>query len=121
MSAGPATIGPGPQTGGRHIAGSATVVGRARLGQGSLVAQGAVIRSRRGGVEVETGSAVLENSVVVGTVPSGSLASGVPQSLRYNPRTKVLQDANRSVQLSPDVVQFLVYVEERPMNPEYDA
>jgi carbonic anhydrase/acetyltransferase-like protein (isoleucine patch superfamily) len=36
------------------------------MGQGSLLAEGAVIRSRGEGVEVGTGSAVLENSVVVG-------------------------------------------------------
>ena len=38
----------------------------ARLGEGSLLAEGAVIRSHDEGVEVGTGSAVLENSVVVG-------------------------------------------------------
>src|SRR5260370_298770 len=50
-----------------RIAGSAVVWGTARLGEGSLLAQGAVIRSHGTGVELGTGSAVLENSVVVGT------------------------------------------------------
>lgn len=49
------------------IAGSAVVLGAARLGEGTLLAEGAVIRSASGGVEVGAGSAVLENSVVVGT------------------------------------------------------
>jgi carbonic anhydrase/acetyltransferase-like protein (isoleucine patch superfamily) len=38
----------------------------ALLGRGTLVAQGAVIRSYRRGVEIGAGSAILENSVVVG-------------------------------------------------------
>jgi carbonic anhydrase/acetyltransferase-like protein (isoleucine patch superfamily) len=42
------------------------VVGTARLGEGSLLAEGAVIRSPDLAVEIGTGSAVLENSVVVG-------------------------------------------------------
>ncbi len=50
-----------------RIARSAVVSGTARLGEGSLLAQGAVIRSHGSGVEVGTGSAVLENSVIVGT------------------------------------------------------
>ncbi|MDQ1397556.1 MAG: hypothetical protein QOG64_2815 [Acidimicrobiaceae bacterium] len=66
MSAGPANAlrfsGPRPP----HIARSAVVVGRAQLGEGSLLAEGAVIRSHGPGVHVGTGSAVLENSVVVG-------------------------------------------------------
>jgi len=49
-----------------QIASSAVVVGTARLGEGSLLAEGAVVRSHDDGVEVGTGSAVLENSVVVG-------------------------------------------------------
>jgi carbonic anhydrase/acetyltransferase-like protein (isoleucine patch superfamily) len=51
---------------GPHIANSAVVVGTTRLGEGSLLAEGAVIRSHDAGVEVGTGSAVLENSVVIG-------------------------------------------------------
>ena len=42
------------------------MVGVARMGEDSLLAEGAVIRSDTAGVEVGTGSAVLENSVVVG-------------------------------------------------------
>jgi carbonic anhydrase/acetyltransferase-like protein (isoleucine patch superfamily) len=66
MSAGPVDTvreaGSGPQ-----VAGSAVVIGAARLGEKSLLAQGAVVRSTRAGVEVGTGSAVLENCVIVGT------------------------------------------------------
>jgi len=51
-----------------RIARSAVVSGAARLGEGSLLAEGVVIRSHGTGVEVGTGSAVLENSVVVGTI-----------------------------------------------------
>jgi carbonic anhydrase/acetyltransferase-like protein (isoleucine patch superfamily) len=47
-----------------QIAGSAVVVGTARLGEGSILAEGAVIRSEDTGVEVGTGSAVLENTVL---------------------------------------------------------
>ena len=42
-------------------------MGTARLGEGSLLAEGAVIRSDDAAVQIGTGSAVLENSVVVGT------------------------------------------------------
>jgi carbonic anhydrase/acetyltransferase-like protein (isoleucine patch superfamily) len=66
MSAGPANALREPGTSVPHIAGSAVVVGTARLGEGAMLAQGAVIRSPNGGVEIGTGSAVLENSVVVG-------------------------------------------------------
>jgi len=67
MSAGPSIAVAESQAGGLHIAGSAVVLGTARLGEGSLLAQGAVIRSAGTGVEVGTGSAVIENSVVVGS------------------------------------------------------
>lgn len=50
-----------------QIASSAVVIGTAHLGERALVAEGAVIRSSGTGVEIGTGSAVLENSVVVGT------------------------------------------------------
>jgi carbonic anhydrase/acetyltransferase-like protein (isoleucine patch superfamily) len=50
-----------------EIAGSAVVVGRMRLGERALVAQGAVLRARDDAVEIGTGSAVLENCVVIGT------------------------------------------------------
>lgn len=66
MSAGPGTALGGHRSGSSQIASSAVVVGSARLGEQSLLAEGAVIRSRGAGVEVGTASAVLENSVVVG-------------------------------------------------------
>ena len=66
MSAGPADTVLEPDARGPEIARTAVIVGAARLGEGSLLAQGAVIRSQGRGVEVGTGSAVLENSVVVG-------------------------------------------------------
>jgi carbonic anhydrase/acetyltransferase-like protein (isoleucine patch superfamily) len=72
MSAGPGSAVSESRAGALHIAGSAVVLGTARLGEGSLLAQGAVIRSSGTGVEVGTGSAVIENSVVVGnsTIPT---------------------------------------------------
>lgn len=66
MSAGPATTQLSGNAKPLGIAPSAVVLGVALLGRGTLVAQGAVIRSYRRGVEIGTGSAVLENSVVVG-------------------------------------------------------
>ena len=66
MSAGPATALGGRRSGSSQIASSAVVVGSARPVSKSLLAEGAVIRSHGAGVEVGTGSAVLENSVVVG-------------------------------------------------------
>jgi carbonic anhydrase/acetyltransferase-like protein (isoleucine patch superfamily) len=66
MSAGPGSAVTESQAGALHIAASAVVLGTARLGEGSLLAQGAVIRSYGTGVEVGTGSAVIENCVVVG-------------------------------------------------------
>jgi carbonic anhydrase/acetyltransferase-like protein (isoleucine patch superfamily) len=66
MSAGPGSAVGEQQAGSFQIAASAVVVGVARLGEGSLLAEGAVIRSLGAGVELGTGSAVLENSVVVG-------------------------------------------------------
>jgi carbonic anhydrase/acetyltransferase-like protein (isoleucine patch superfamily) len=67
VSAGPAATVIGSDTGGLKLASSAVVNGAARFGEGSLLAEGAVVRSSGTGVEVGTGSAVLENSVVVGT------------------------------------------------------
>ena len=46
---------------------SAVVIGTAHLGDGALLSEGAVIRAREGAVRIGTGSAVLENSVVIGT------------------------------------------------------
>ncbi|MDQ1480152.1 MAG: hypothetical protein QOI44_1013 [Actinomycetota bacterium] len=66
MSVGPANAPEQTHPGLPQIAGSAVVVGVARMGEGSLLAEGAVIRSDRSHVEIGTGSAVLENSVVVG-------------------------------------------------------
>jgi carbonic anhydrase/acetyltransferase-like protein (isoleucine patch superfamily) len=67
MSAGPADAVADPHAGAAQVASSAVVVGRARFGAGTLLAQGAVVRSEDGRAEIGTGSAVLENSVVVGT------------------------------------------------------
>jgi carbonic anhydrase/acetyltransferase-like protein (isoleucine patch superfamily) len=66
MSIGPGSTVGEPRAGSVQIAGSAVIVGTARFGEGSILAEGAVIRSEDRGVEVGTGSAVLENSVVVG-------------------------------------------------------
>jgi carbonic anhydrase/acetyltransferase-like protein (isoleucine patch superfamily) len=66
MSDGPSNAAYAKETNAPHIAGSAVVIGTARLGDGSLLAQGAVVRSDAMGVEVGTGSAVLENCVVIG-------------------------------------------------------
>ena len=66
MSAGPAAAVTEARAAGPHIASSATVLGAVRLGEGSLLAQGAVVRSHQERVEIGTGSAILENSVVVG-------------------------------------------------------
>jgi carbonic anhydrase/acetyltransferase-like protein (isoleucine patch superfamily) len=67
MSVGPGSAVADREAGPLQIAGSAVVLGAARLGEGSLLAEGAVIRSDNAAVEIGTGSAVLENSVVVGT------------------------------------------------------
>jgi carbonic anhydrase/acetyltransferase-like protein (isoleucine patch superfamily) len=67
MSAGPGSALCEPRAGSVRIAGSAVVLGTARLGEGSLLAQGAVIRAHGPGVDVGTGSAVLENCMVVGS------------------------------------------------------
>jgi carbonic anhydrase/acetyltransferase-like protein (isoleucine patch superfamily) len=50
-----------------QVSASAVVVGTARFGEHSILAEGAVVRAAGDGVELGTGSAVLENSVVVGT------------------------------------------------------
>jgi len=67
MSAGPADTAVDAVAGLPRIAGSAVVIGTARLGEAAVLAEGAVIRSHGPGVEVGTGSAVLENSVVIGS------------------------------------------------------
>jgi carbonic anhydrase/acetyltransferase-like protein (isoleucine patch superfamily) len=66
MSAGPGTRAADPATESPHIAGSAVVAGRARMGGGSSLAQGTVVLSIDSAVEIGSGSYVLENSVVVG-------------------------------------------------------
>jgi len=66
MSAGPGSVVSAPDVDSLRIAGSAVVVGTARFGERSLLAEGAVVRSHGSGVAVGTGAAVLENSVVVG-------------------------------------------------------
>jgi carbonic anhydrase/acetyltransferase-like protein (isoleucine patch superfamily) len=72
MSAGPASALREAEPGGLQIARSAVVVGRVRLGEGSLLAEGSVVRGADDAVEIGTGTAVLENSVVVGnaTIPT---------------------------------------------------
>lgn len=67
MSAGPATATREANAGAPQIAQSAVVVGTAVMGEGSLLAEGAVIRSHDRAVSIGTGSAVLENSVIVGS------------------------------------------------------
>src|SRR3954465_15852854 len=49
-----------------EIAASAVLIGQAHIGAAALVAQGVVLRSRRGSVRLGNYSAVLENSVLVG-------------------------------------------------------
>ncbi len=65
-----AVLGPAPagrRVNAVEIAGSAVVIGAARFGAGSLLAQGAVVRAASvDAVTIGAGSAVLENSVVVG-------------------------------------------------------
>jgi carbonic anhydrase/acetyltransferase-like protein (isoleucine patch superfamily) len=72
VSAGPGNAIGEPQAGSLQIASSAVVVGTAFMGEGSLLAEGAVIRSFGAGVDIGAGSAVLENSVCVGndTIPT---------------------------------------------------
>jgi carbonic anhydrase/acetyltransferase-like protein (isoleucine patch superfamily) len=66
VSAGPGSAVSDRGVGLLKIARSAVVVGTARVGEGLLLAAGAVVRSHAAGVQVGTGSMVLENSVVVG-------------------------------------------------------
>jgi carbonic anhydrase/acetyltransferase-like protein (isoleucine patch superfamily) len=73
LSKGPAVVADHQEAGAAQIAASAVIIGTARLGDGALVAEGAVIRAAGAGVEIGTGSAVLENSVVVGTAGTPSI------------------------------------------------
>jgi carbonic anhydrase/acetyltransferase-like protein (isoleucine patch superfamily) len=50
-----------------RMASSAVVIGRPSFGERSLLSEGAVVRASGGGVSIGTGSAVIENCVVVGT------------------------------------------------------
>jgi carbonic anhydrase/acetyltransferase-like protein (isoleucine patch superfamily) len=50
-----------------NVASTAVIVGTAQLGDGVLIAQGAVLRTGSPHLSIGAGSAVLENSVVVGT------------------------------------------------------
>src|SRR5207237_6449020 len=50
-----------------YVASSATVLGLLRVGPGGVIAQGAVVRSPAGTVEMGASSALLENSVAIGT------------------------------------------------------
>jgi carbonic anhydrase/acetyltransferase-like protein (isoleucine patch superfamily) len=65
MSAGAATNKQSAESG-PMIAATAVVLGVTIMGERTLLAQGAVIRSYGHGVKIGTGSAILENSVVVG-------------------------------------------------------
>jgi carbonic anhydrase/acetyltransferase-like protein (isoleucine patch superfamily) len=49
------------------VAASAVVVGRPQLGDRCLLSEGAVVRATHGQVSIGTGSAIIENCVVVGT------------------------------------------------------
>jgi carbonic anhydrase/acetyltransferase-like protein (isoleucine patch superfamily) len=50
-----------------QVASSAVIIGRPRFGERSLLSEGAIVRSSDDGVSLGTGSAVIENSVVIGT------------------------------------------------------
>ena len=67
MNKGPATAVYDRDARTARIAGSAVLIGSALLGERVLLAEGAVLRSRGTELAISTGSAVLENSVVVGT------------------------------------------------------
>jgi carbonic anhydrase/acetyltransferase-like protein (isoleucine patch superfamily) len=88
MSGGPANAS-ASAVGEPKIADSAVVLGTARLGEGSLLAEGAVVRSFGAGVEIGTGSAVLENSVVVAGMGMGSRRHARPGRERTRPMTTV--------------------------------
>jgi carbonic anhydrase/acetyltransferase-like protein (isoleucine patch superfamily) len=87
MSAGPARKLGEAHARSPQIASSAVVVGTARLGEGSLLAEGAVIRSHDAGVEIGTGSAVIENSVVIGTT---TIPTTIGRRTTFGHRCKVI-------------------------------
>jgi carbonic anhydrase/acetyltransferase-like protein (isoleucine patch superfamily) len=74
MSKGPAVATAPRLTDGAQIAASAVIIGRADLGNGAVLAEGAVVRGAGDAVVIDTGSAVLENSVVVA-------AAGMPATI----------------------------------------
>src|SRR5947209_10252593 len=69
------------------VAASATVLGLVRVGPGSVIAQGAVVRSPAGAVEIGASSALLENSVAIGT---GALPVTVGQKVVFGHRCLVI-------------------------------
>jgi len=87
MSVGPGTAIADREAGPLYIAGSAVVLGTPQLGEGSLLAEGAVVRSGKAGVQVGTGSAVLENSVVIGT---GGIATIIGRRSTFGHRCLVI-------------------------------
>jgi carbonic anhydrase/acetyltransferase-like protein (isoleucine patch superfamily) len=87
MSAGPASGLREARARGPQIASSAVVVGSARLGEGSLLAEGAVIRSHDAGVGIGAGSAVLENSVVIGNT---EIPTTIGRRTTFGHRCKVI-------------------------------
>jgi carbonic anhydrase/acetyltransferase-like protein (isoleucine patch superfamily) len=87
MSAGPGSALDALRSDSVQIAHSAVVLGTARLGEQSLLAQGAVIRSSGTGVEVGTGSAVLENSAVVG---NSEIPTVIGRRTTFGHRCKVI-------------------------------
>jgi carbonic anhydrase/acetyltransferase-like protein (isoleucine patch superfamily) len=87
MSSGPANALDEVAARSPQIASSAVVVGSARLGEGALLAEGAVIRSHDAAVEIGTGSAVLENSVVIG---SANMPTTIGRRTVFGHRCKVV-------------------------------
>jgi carbonic anhydrase/acetyltransferase-like protein (isoleucine patch superfamily) len=74
MSAGPASaVFDARQGSPPHLASSGVVVGVARIGLNSGVAEGTVVRSSDGAVQIGTGSRAPENSVLVGYAQSPAL------------------------------------------------
>ena len=58
-----------------QLAASTVVIGTAHLGDGALLSEGAVIRARDHAVTIGTGSAVIENAVVIG-IPAAPVVIG---------------------------------------------
>lgn len=68
MSRGPTNVADGQGVGSVEAASSAVTFGQVTVGDGGVLAQGVAVRSSGSGVRIGTGSAILENSVVVGSV-----------------------------------------------------